>query len=842
MSKFKWIAILCIFLLLLAPIAFFFLPSWNTKLSPMLTLMNNLDALGKQNKMALGGFSFVGSDNDSMTLRIDLTINNTIGQDMLFPALNLTLSYGNEPLGTGWVNPAQPIKADKVSTVSIYAKMYKGDIFDKFLASLIAGHLSLSIGAGQAFVFMETFGGIQDVGVMTIPLPSIALPAVNLAGANFWPPTIHKIIRGTVVADTPVDIIANVSDQGSGVREVILSWNDNSGWVNATMTGLPLKQLFGDTIMGIEVRKVFTSYPPSPILTACPGVFGIVSGQIPGHSSGTHIQYRLYIIDDAGYVTIVPSTLPTYNLSATAVDTINLDTQTFNYTVPFTSLSDFTAVWLPSAQAAAGGLTGMMNSLLANGIDIMGAIMGGSPVLPNIFKAINDAISQSNLTIIYNALTPIIVFFEERGINPFEVMDQLMGFSGGLIPEMDKNIHINTNGSVALDYLTEKGMSLTDLLTELEVNFTKVVEALSDAVLPPIVDINTGVAFSNVSAGVTSLLKKTFQDPVANESFFKLLETRDLFYIDYPLYRLNNTGSSWMLLPENFSIVGDPGTKFYFGSLPLPNIVNTIKGDKYSILDVKCATPADPAIKTKYQWEIQNPIDINIWDPLPVKNDETDNFNKSGKIFFDIDSIYPTEHAPPLSTQNNIQARWIRLNITAPINTNICPTLSGIYYTKDRVLDYLGNVSLDGLRRPYNKIIVNETDSILNLMRSLDKTPSNGMLIWNILSYKGNRYDVPSTPPLNQGINFSTFVQAIGGRVMSPEDWNPVLGIQIVNTTAITLGIMVYGILAIAVIAIIRGRKGAYSISPLRVKKWYDNALVTPSLKGREAIEKYKIK
>ena len=808
MSKFKWIAVLGILLLLMFPIGVLFLPSFNAKLSPMLNLVSTLMGENAADKMTLGSFSFVGSDETTLTLRIDLGINNTEGQDMLFPAVNLTFNYGSDQLGDGWINPEVFIPAGFVTLVPIYAKMQKGEAFNKFLYSLIGGGLSLSIGGGQAFVFLNTFGGSQ-AGVLTIPLPSIPLPSIDLGGATFWPPTIHRVFRGNVSAGVPVNVVANVTDRGSGVRTVILSWTNGTGWVNTTMSGLPMKLPFGGaaTTIGGAILTAFPHYPASPILTACPGVFGIVSGEIPAHPIGTPIQYRLYVIDDYKHVTLVPSTAPTY--TAGASDTLDLLAHTFNYTVAATSTGNYTAVWLPQGGAPeGGGLQDMMDALAANGVDIFGAIMAGSSALGG----------ELSIDLLFSIILPLIQYFEERGVNPFEVVDQLLGFSGGTPLAGDPDPHINANASVALDLMAEGGIGLTELITALDVNLTKVVDSLGNSVLPPL------SGFATITEGVSTLLNQTFWDAGQNKSFFDFLEANDLIYLDRSVivFKYNQTDWTWTnLTAQSFSLEGDPLVEYYFGSMTAKDLFGgSIPGENFSALHMEVATPANPAIGGKYEWDYY----YSGWMPLPVVTDLTANLTGSGRVFFDPAATAAMQTQAVGSPA--IDTRWVRLRIVAPINASIAPLISAVHYSMDYVPYYFTTLSVDMLGRANKALIPGEMDSYANLMRSINKTPAYGMVLWSLLRYRG--------------ISYPTFVQLIGGEQMTIE--GPVTGAQIITTTAPMLALIVYGVVLIALLAAIRGRKGAYAITPLRVKKWYDSVLVTPTLKSREEIEKYKIK
>jgi len=821
MGKFKWIAALCIIGLLILPLGFFVI---SPKLNPLLNLVTTLLGEDAGDKMTLGSFSFVASDNDSLTLKIELGLNNTDGPEMLFPAVNLTFNYGSQHLGDGWINPAVSIPSGSVTMVPIYAKMHKGDAFNKFLFSLIGGGLSLSIAGGQAFV-------LNDLGfyseVLTIPLPSIPLPAMDLGGATGWPPTIHKVYHGNVTDMVPVDVMANVTDRGGGVREVILSWNNgtrdasnNLVWVNSTpMTGLPMKEIMGGSTnaAGSGMKTAFPNYPNSTILTACPGVFGIVHGQIPGHSNGTTIQYRLYVIDDYDYVTLVPSTNPTH--TSGAIDSIDLTNNAFSYTVPINKIEtrgNFTAVWLPTAGAdggGAGGLADMMNSLAANGIDIFGAIMAGSSALSGPLSA----------TALLDIVLPLVEYFETRGVNPFEIVDQLLGFSGGIgvLPlGNDPNPHINANTSVALDLLAEGGISLTDLVLALDVNLTTVVNSLGNSVRTPIVNASDPERdpYPTISDAIFTLLNKTYYDPIRNASLFQLFD--DLSYLDLPLiiWKHNMTDDTWSnCTAGSFNIEGTPKIEYYFGSMTKELIGLIQPGDTFSVLQWQIPYPASPTIQGNYYWQYYD----GNWVNTTVLKDETNNFTKSGRIFYNM-----TTSMKEVAVNGNT-TMWVRLKILETINNTMGPTINQSHYSVDYIPYYFSKINVDMLLRPNTQMIPGEMDSFANLMRSMNQTHSYAMTIWSLLSRRGITYD-------------QFIIGLLGGELAPSVD--PITVDQIISTTSPTVALIIYVTLGLAIISLIRGRRGTYAIAPLRVKKWYDTMIVTPSLKGREEIDKYKLK
>ena len=257
----KLFTILIILLLLMSPIALLFLSSWDSKLAPMLNLVDTMFGAGGEENLGLGGFGFVAADEESITLRLDLSVNNSKGDNMIFPALNLTFKYGASTLGYGWINPEVFIPAgEEAASVPIYAKMFKGEAFNQFLMSIIGGAgLSLSIGSGEAFVFLDSFLG-PSAGVISIPLPSFPIPAMDLGGTGSWAPTIHTLTRGNVTAGQEVEVFTEVSDRGGGVAQCILSWNvNNTGWLSTNMTGLLWKPIFGgnSTVLGKDLAGKF---------------------------------------------------------------------------------------------------------------------------------------------------------------------------------------------------------------------------------------------------------------------------------------------------------------------------------------------------------------------------------------------------------------------------------------------------------------------------------------------------------------------------------------------------------------------------------------------------------
>ncbi len=128
--------------------------------------------------------------------------------------------------------------------------------------------------------------------------------------------------------------------------------------------------------------------------------------------------------------------------------------------------------------------------------------------------------------------------------------------------------------------------------------------------------------------------------------------------------------------------------------------------------------------------------------------------------------------------------------------------------------------------RPTGELIPGETDSYANLLATMNATNGYGLLIWQILDEKN--------------VAFDDLLAELEGSYMSVPP--PVTGEDILAASTPILAIFIYGVLLLGLVAALRGRKGTYAISQGRVKKWYGTMVVTPSLKTREAMEKFKMK
>jgi hypothetical protein len=302
-----------------------------------------------------------------------------------------------------------------------------------------------------------------------------------------------------------------------------------------------------------------------------------------------------------------------------------------------------------------------------------------------------------------------------------------------------------------------------------------------------------------------------------------MLEAHDLFYFNKPLMILKQDDftSTWVnyTLAQTYSLEGNESTNYYFGSVRTKDLLgNTLPGENFTSLNFDFISPGgDPTLGTKYRWEYFN----GSWVELSVlaKGDKTQNFTQPGRISF----VPPSDMVPATVGPGNIKTKWIRLNIEATINETV-PIVNATSYSLDYVLYYINKMATDPFGRPTGSVIPGETDSFLHLLQNMNENNTYAMMIWSLLSARG--------------ITYSEFIEEIGGTYLTIQ--SPVTKAEILTMTSPFLGLIVYGVLLIAVIAAVRGRKAPYAISPLRIKKWYESMTVAPSLKMKGELGKIK--
>lgn len=837
-KKFKLVTLLFItMILMVAPFGLLLLPSWESKLAPMLNLVDTLLAEGAEEKILLGSFNFIGTDEDSLTLRLELIINNSGGPDMLFPAVNLSFNYGASHLGDGWISEDAFIPANSDNTtIAVYARMLKGDAFNMFFMSLIGGGLSLSISAGEAFVFLKAVGGL-DMGCLSIPLPSIPLPAIELLPPGY-PPTCHGIDRGDVTSLTDVEVRANVSDRGGGVKEVILSWDAGSGWANITMTQLPEKDLMGGStnFFGAVFNIMFPLYPNSTVPTSWAPA--IVSANIPGQAVGIEVKYRVYVVDVYNHTTLVPTTPPTSESGD--LDTVNLTGEYFSYTVPAGTLNPYNASWEAAAdgEAEPDMMEQMLESLEDSGINLINIIFAGSDLLAGLADLkIDLADIEGSVGDVIDLFIPLILYLDSKGLNPFEMLDQLLGLSGGMpgLPQalldalgLDGNWTINANETIGMDMLMESGVGLLELMQFMAVNMTAMIDALGDSLMLPIASMPD----KTPAEALYVLLNETRNNGTKLQEFIALLIERDAFHVDFPLliYKYNSTDQAVIDKSDGpVDLSGVVDDSFYLGSPMVEGIIaGEYSASNFTIVNINMSAAVNNFVNgSTYLWEYN---DSTTWTEIPqweyfngthwVDNAtgvaNIANFTQSGRIRF----MLPGSMAPSNFAGNTTY--WIRVNISSAGVTT--PVANEIVYSRE-VMEYHYNTqNVDLLGRQTDTITPNVTDSLFNLIWAANETNGLTMKLMGVIGISG--------------ITYEDILEEFGVTIFTAPP--PVSGTRVLEASSPPMAFIVYSMFLFIVACSFRGRKGSYAISPIRVKKWYESNLLVPSMKTREELEKIK--
>jgi hypothetical protein len=266
---------------------------------------------------------------------------------------------------------------------------------------------------------------------------------------------------------------------------------------------------------------------------------------------------------------------------------------------------------------------------------------------------------------------------------------------------------------------------------------------------------------------------------------------------------------------------GDENITLYFGSPTTTDLLsgNPVPGENFTVIKFDLGTvSSDIVFGANCHWEYYNETH---WVPLPILTDATKNFTQSGRILF----------APPTSLKKSpltingtaVDTIWVRLNLNATLAGALADTME---LSRDTVAYWFDMVNVDMFQRQKDTIIPNVTDSINNMLLNMNATNGYHMKVWSILG--------------NQGLNTTEKLDFFNATFVDIQ--GPIRGEQIVASSSPVLMIMIYAILGLAIVGAKRGQKGTYAISPIRVKKWYDSMVVTPSLKTREEMEKYKMK
>ncbi|MHA1694972.1 MAG: hypothetical protein ACTSXT_08575 [Candidatus Helarchaeota archaeon] len=829
----KLTATIGIILILVIPMLFVMIPSINS-LSGIVNLYSSLTSSDASQKISLSTFAFVDATDETYTLRLDLGINNSgSNSPLLFPQLNMTLKYGPDTLGQGWVSDPIVVPPNQYKVVPIYMIMKRGDTFNKFFMSILAGGLNIALSDVEIYVFLNTFGGIGPVSSIVIPLSSLAMPSMSLSGdSSAYFPVLLKASRDPVMANQPINFYATVQDKkGGGVKSVILSYSINDGaWTNVSMTGLPTKPIVGgpNTALGWIFTNSFPNYPNSSIPTLWSNA--TVNYSLPGCSVGTNIKYRFYVIDTIGNTVIGPSTTPSI---ISGSDNIDISNKYFSFTVASSNPS-FSATWKSAVGLCGGGeddiMANILDDLSSAGIDIVNMMMEASPSLQvmgnlNISALVSSDpnIQKAALDELMDAISPLILYLESKNVNGFEVLDQLMGMSGGspMFASVgypgDVNWSFNANSSIAFDMLGEAGISLIDLMNVLEVNISQVIDSIATNLYRPT------IKDKNPIEGLLILSNQTLSNTTKKQNFINYLYQKDLIYQEFPnvhVYYHNVSVNTWMnyTLPANDTVEADVNLTgaindtIYFAAPMVSGLLSTAKSPitKMTALYFNMSTNVNNG-SYQYKWEFYN-SSASAWDPIPIILDETNNLSQSGKIIFGRYINGMTPRTQTIGTSNVGESYWVRLNIINKISS-INISANFVRMCDELVPYYLESQNKDFLGRPLTNFDPDLIHNITDLMTYANST--NGYIgkVVKIFEFKNLTYD--------------DVVTQFGGSFLETP-----MGVsvnELMQVNPILLGIIIYGMTGFMIY--IASRSPTFEYPRQKVKKWFDSITMKPGKK-----------
>ncbi|MBD3227617.1 MAG: hypothetical protein GF329_05455 [Candidatus Lokiarchaeota archaeon] len=805
----------------------------------LLGLLDDPTALG------LGGFSFVDREEETVTLRLDLSIDNTESDSsLLFPAINVSFNFGSTPLGVGWISEEVTIPAATQGKVPIYAKMKRGDVFNQFFMNILAGGLSLSMGTADIFLTLDTYGN-NPGGVLSISIPGgIPLPEMSLGGdPSAFAPFIHSVYRDDVSANNSVEVLVNASDKGNGLEQVILSYSIDSGaWVNVSMTGIPYKELMGgdSTVLGGIMKQIFEGYPESTIPTTWSNC--TVNATILGVDTGSTVRYRIYTIDTVNNTVIAPSSTPNMTIGT---ETIDLNNEYFSYTVGSSTLDNFTAIWKKATGTGDDLMTDILDDLGSSGVDLEGMILESSDTLAALADFdLTGGIDLEELELVFEnlftSLQPLFIKLDENGVSPVEVLDQLLGMSGGM-PSVDASWKFNANMSVALDMLTEAQLSLIDLITLLGVNISKMMDLMVIDFYKPINNplYNQYLQNGNLSSalavnpieGLLSLAKTYLQDSTRNATFQTFLIDNDLDYIELHdlLVYMDVNLTDGIDVDNNYSIEANNtivddviinGTTYY-GSPEAIGLLGPegIPSTEIDILNIEMGTTTNNQ-SMDLAWEY---FDGSNWNLLEIISDETNNLSNSGRIEFNTTylknwDLSTINYTLPNGTETAIEAYWIRCNISNN-PYSIIPKASMMTVSKDFIKYFLANLNSDFLTRPYLEYNENTTSSFQDMIMNANATNGYLSAVLSMFKYRNTSFTYEYVA--NNIFNYyDTTTNNYYGAPLTPP--SPIAGAEVIQIQAFMLALLIYPLLGLALYATFHGMSGVYQFSPDKVKKWYD--------------------
>ena len=303
-----------------------------TNLQPTL---NILDVLEDPSKLELSSMSISNRDNDSVTWKIELQVDNDGSQTLLFPRLNFQIKLFGYHLGDGWIADDVKIGPYSVGIVPAYMKMDRDNELYLLIHGLLQGSALSLVLDGEAVILIDGLANSLPLAGLSYPFE---MPMALSEGDSPSVPKIWQVNRSAVQASQPVNITISASDSGIGINRSILSYSNDTGvtWTNITMSGIPAEIISSNWMN-------FT-----------------LNGTIPAsiNTLGSNILFKFYVIDDFDNIVL------TDNYSYTVPTGPPLAASTINY--EYEAASSFLGDFLDYLGTAGIDLNYLLKNVMPN--------------------------------------------------------------------------------------------------------------------------------------------------------------------------------------------------------------------------------------------------------------------------------------------------------------------------------------------------------------------------------------------------------------------------------------------------------------------------------------------
>jgi len=226
---------------------------------------------------------------NSVIWQLGLKVTNPQPDPITVPKANFSLNYLGGKLGNGWISRDYNVLGGEVKTIHAYLETKNTRIFSAFTTAMLTGQ-PLELKADfEAYILIDGLLGDPMMGVkfpteIDFPFPESAVG---------MPPFIWSINRSEVIANQPVTVNVNATDEGTGISNrtyLYYSTDDGASWNEVQMTGGE----WVNTYLGNQLADYFPIPSTEQEQT--------YTGQIPGFSGGTEVLFKVYLEDYAGNI------------------------------------------------------------------------------------------------------------------------------------------------------------------------------------------------------------------------------------------------------------------------------------------------------------------------------------------------------------------------------------------------------------------------------------------------------------------------------------------------------------------------------------------------------------